>query len=102
MKEKFPNDPMERRRVFYNAIDSGGLDLAETIKLMRRFLGKTQPEFAKLVKVSVAIIRAIEQGHANPRLDTLAKIGAPFGLDLRFARRKATTYPDLPAADPSP
>ena len=85
-------DSIERRRLFYENIEAGTLTLSDTVKLMRKLIGKTQPEFAKLVKVTLPLIRAIEQGRANPTAKTLNKMGAPFGLQIIFGR-KANSSP---------
>ena len=79
---------MMDRLQFYQDIENGKYDLAETLKRMRKIVGMTQPEFAKLVNVAPRIIIDIERGVANPRLSTLQKIGEPFGLKLVFRQQK--------------
>ena len=75
------------RRTFYEAITDQPYSLGETIRKMRQILGKTQPEFASLVKVAPRIISDLERGVGNPRLDTLNRIGRLFGLGLGFQRK---------------
>lgn len=94
MKKDKPKDGVEvsnlmieRRKAFYDRIDTGELTIAETLKLMRKLADKTQKEFAQLVKVTLPVIRAIEQNKANPTTSTLNKIGAVFGLEVKLARK---------------
>jgi putative transcriptional regulator len=77
----------ELRRTFYESITDEPYPLGETIRKMRQILGKTQPEFARLVKVAPRIISDLERGVGNPRLDTLNRIGRLFGLGVGFQRK---------------
>lgn len=81
---------LKARLQFYEDINAGKYDLATTVKQMRKIVGMTQPEFAKLVKVAPRIIIDIERGVANPTLSTLTKIGKPFGLSIIFHREEQT------------
>jgi transcriptional regulator with XRE-family HTH domain len=67
------------------------LTVPEAIRMARHVAAKTQPEFARLVGVSVRVLRELERGTGNPTLGTLEKIFAPFQLEvavrLRGARR---------------
>lgn len=76
------------REEFFNAVENGGLSLIETIKWMRRIAGLTQPKFAKMVGIAPRIIIDLERGVANPTLETLNKIGKPFGLTVGFIKKK--------------
>ena len=80
-------DMVTLRTKFYEDLDAGKLDLAETLKRMRKLLGKNQAEFASLIDLAPGVIQGIEQRRANPTLATLEKIGRPFGLSLQFRRR---------------
>lgn len=82
-----PEDMIAARKRFYDLIDSGQISLGETLKAMRKLIGKTQEEFSELVGVGLPAIRAIEQGKGNPTLATLEKIGAPFGIVPGFRRK---------------
>ena len=83
---KRPEHMLAARKGFYDAIDSRKLSLSQTLKAMRKLIGKTQKEFSELVGVALPAIRSIEQGRGNPTLETLIKIGQPFGLTLGFKR----------------
>jgi DNA-binding XRE family transcriptional regulator len=76
------------RKEFYAAIETGELDLIQTIKWMRKIVGKSQIEFAKMIGIAPRIIMDIERGVGNPTLETLNKIGKPFGLTLSFVKTR--------------
>ena len=76
------------RRSFYEALSEAPDQLGETISKMRQIVGKTQPEFARLVKVAPRIISDLERGVGNPRLDTLNRIGHLFGLGIGFQKKQ--------------
>jgi len=71
---------IDERLAFYAAVRAGGMTLAATVKAMRRVTGLTQPEYARLVGVAPRALIDVERGVANPTLETLEKIGRPFGL----------------------
>lgn len=79
---------LEAREKFYEQIENQELSLAETVRTMRAIIGMTQPEYAKFVNVAARIIINLERGVANPTLETLRKIGSPFGLDILFFMKK--------------
>lgn len=83
---KKSEDMLAARKRFYDLVDSNQLSLAETLKAMRKLIGKTQEEFSTLVDVGLPAIRAIEQDRGNPTFATLEKIGRPFGLVVGFVR----------------
>ena len=74
------------RRRFFDRVPDAELPLGEAIKEMRRMVSMTQPEFARMVGVAPRIIIDLERGVGNPTLDTLRKIGAPFGVVLGWVR----------------
>ena len=53
---------------------------------MRKIVGRTQVEYARLVGVSPRILKEIERGLGNPTLETLRKILRPFRLDVGVRR----------------
>jgi len=79
-----PQTSMQLRKTFYDAIENNDLSIAETIKQMRKIVGMTQTDYAKLIGIAPRIVMDIERGKANPRLDTLNKLAKPFGLALGF------------------
>lgn len=76
------------REALFEDIAAGRLSLAEAVRRMRRIVGMTQTEYARLIGIAPRVLMDIERGSANPRLDTLEKLAKPFGLGVGF------TYPD--------
>lgn len=75
------------RRELYERIDRGDITIIEAVKMMRKVADRTQIEYAKDVGVSPRILIELERGIGNPTMKTLAKIFAPFGLELGLKRR---------------
>lgn len=75
------------REEFYADIEAGRLSLGEALRRMRRIAGMSQTEYAKLIGVTPRVLMDIERGVGNPRLDTLEKLAAPFGLRVTFTRK---------------
>lgn len=63
---------------------SGDLALPEAVKDMREALGMTQAVFAKHFGLTRGALSKIENGKANPSLETLTKICKPFGFRVGF------------------
>ena len=81
--------PKDDRKEFYSAVEAGELDLVQIIKWMRRIVGKSQIDFAKMIGIAPRIIIDLERGVGNPTLNTLNKIGKPFGLTLTFIKARS-------------
>lgn len=75
------------REAFYEAVDSGGLNIAEGVKRMREIVNMTQPEFAQWLKIAPRALMDIERGVGNPRMSTLLKIAKPFNLQIGFIHK---------------
>lgn len=58
--------------------------LGEKIKERREILHLLQSQLADLSGISVRTIQLIEQGKANPSLETLLKLSDPLGLNLEL------------------
>ncbi len=77
----------ERTRL-YDDLEAGRVSIGDAVRRMRMVAGMTQGEYAERVAgISRGALAAIERGEANPRADTLNKIGKPFGLAVGFVRR---------------
>ncbi len=92
--------PQERKALLEQVgamIATGELSLADAARLLRStFLRMSRTRFAKVVKVSPRAIAELEDDReANPRLQTLARVFAPFGGKV------ALTFPAL-APEPAP
>ncbi|HVH44927.1 MAG TPA: helix-turn-helix transcriptional regulator [Labilithrix sp.] len=81
----------ERRRALreelYERIARGDISLVDAVKTMRKVAGRSQADYAKLVGVSPRILIELERGIGNPTIKTLAKILAPFDLEVGVRRR---------------
>lgn len=64
------------------------VSIGECIKNRRKQLGITQPHLAELAKISTNTLYKIETGQGNPSLETLNKIGAVLGMELKFDIKK--------------
>jgi DNA-binding XRE family transcriptional regulator len=82
--KKKASNAISARLELYDLVNQGALSLGETVRQMRLTVGKTQAEYARLVKVAPRIIIDLERGVGNPTLETMQKIGAPFGLAIGF------------------
>ena len=72
----------------YADIEAGRLTIGQATRRMRKIVGMTQTEYAeKVLKIYPRVLMEIERGRGNPTLETLQKIGAPFGLLVRFAAK---------------
>lgn len=70
-------------------IEKGDLSLGHAVRRMRLITGKSQKDFAKnIIGISPRILAEIERGVANPTVDTLNKIGRPFGYTVGFVRSR--------------
>lgn len=72
------------REALYEDIHAGRLSLSEATRRMRKIVGMTQTDYARLIGIAPRVLMDIERGHGNPRLDTLEKLAKPFGLRVCF------------------
>lgn len=80
---------LEERARIAAAIESQELSLGEAVRAMRKITGMTQAEYAeKIVGVTPRVLMEIERGRGNPTLETLQKIGKPFGYTVGFVKKK--------------
>jgi len=78
------------REALYEDIHAGRLSLGEATRRMRKIVGMTQPEYARLIGIAPRVLMDIERGHGNPRLNTLEKLAKPFGLRVGFIAASET------------
>lgn len=57
--------------------------IAQRIRVMRKYSGKTQIEFAKELGISQPILSALEQGKQFPSFEMIQKLGR-LGFDLKW------------------
>ncbi|OMH33860.1 helix-turn-helix transcriptional regulator [Motiliproteus sp. MSK22-1] len=85
---KPPQNSTELKKELNRALDAGELTLGQATRQMRKIVGMTQKDYAKKVlNITPRILMAIENEKGNPTLDTLRKIGKPFGYDIGFIKR---------------
>ncbi len=82
----------------HDEVAAGGLPWSQTIRRMRQALGMTQEHFARAVKLTRRQVIALEAGTANPTIETLEKIGRPFGYQVGFILPRAGET--SPSAEP--
>jgi len=70
-------------------LTSGAVTLGEGVRLMRLAAGMTQVQYAGMTGVDLRILAAIEKDNGNPQLDTLQKLGKPYGLTVSFVKPKS-------------
>jgi DNA-binding XRE family transcriptional regulator len=77
------------RQELFNEIEAGRISLPEATRKMRKILGMNRKDYAeKVLNISYETLQDVETGHGNPTLKTLTAIGAPFGLEVGFIRKR--------------
>lgn len=89
-KKPTKDEILENRRTLAQRARSGDLPIPEGVAELRKGIGMSQDEFAKVVGLTRRQIAEIEAGSANPTLETLAKIGRLFGLKVGFVPRASS------------
>ena len=89
--KRYSNQEMTvMKEALYSDLARGAIDIREATRRMRKIVGLTQVEYAKKVaKISPRILSEFERGTGNPTIETLEKIGKPFGLKVSFLPPKA-------------
>ena len=91
MDKRRKRTDLDSERALRDAFDQGiathSLSIAQAVKAMRRLSRLTQVEFAKHRGISLLTLKDLEGGKGNPKVDTLNKIGAIFGLEVGFIRK---------------
>ncbi|WP_207062870.1 helix-turn-helix domain-containing protein [Motiliproteus sp. SC1-56] len=86
---KPPQNSAELKKELNRALDAGELTIGQATRRMRKIVGMTQKDYAtRVLNITPRILMAIENDKGNPTLDTLKKIGKPFGYDIGFIKRK--------------
>jgi DNA-binding XRE family transcriptional regulator len=69
-----------------NQLRSGEISMGAATRCMRKMTGLNQKDYAKkILGISPRILMNIELDRGNPTLDTLNKVGKPFGYRVTFA-----------------
>lgn len=109
--KRLPDDERRAlRTTLHDVVAQGGYPWAKSIQHMRRSLGMTQEQFAKAFRLTKRQLSKYEAGSANPTVETLERIGRPFGFEIGYIIRRVfeeTSTPpreridDEPEASPS-
>ena len=70
------------RKKLYEGLSCEGVEISKTIKMLRKTVGRDQPDFAAWVGISLSALRRLEQGHEHFQAQTLLKILKKFRLKL--------------------
>ena len=90
MKRYSEPEIKKKKDELYSDLAMGVIDIREATRRMRKIIGLTQAEYAKKVAgLSPRILSEFERGIGNPTIDTLERIGKPFGLVVSFLPPKA-------------
>lgn len=73
---------LENRRALAERARAGDLRLPDAVVEIRKGIGMTQEEFAKMLSLTRRQVAEMEAGTANPTLETLDKIARLFGLSV--------------------
>lgn len=85
MKQYSKTEIKDMKDELYSDLARGAVDIREATRRMRKIIGLTQADYAKKVAgISPRILSEFERGTGNPTIDTLEKIGKPFGLKVSF------------------
>lgn len=83
-----PRDTAFEKQQLREAIERNEITLGEAVRRMRRISGMSQKSYAqKIVGVSPRVLAEIELDRANPTVETLNKIGRPFGYEVGFVHK---------------
>ena len=88
MASQLHQDASTAKRELIEAMENNALALGEAVRRMRRISGMSQKAYAtRIVGIAPRILAEIERGRGNPTVDTLNKIGRPFGYTVGFVPR---------------
>ena len=83
--KKTDDDTASVKRALIQSINNNELTLGEAVRRMRKITGMSQKAYAeRIVGIAPRILAEIERDVGNPTVDTLNKIGRPFGYTIGF------------------
>ncbi len=89
MKKPEPEEASRMKLKLYEGVENGTLNMRDASRLMRKILGYSQKEYAeKVLKIAPRVLIDFERATGNPTLETLQKIGSPFGLEIGFVKKQ--------------
>lgn len=85
-KSNATEDPAQRaasKQALIRQLEQGEITLGQAIRRMRKeWAGLNQTRLARICKVSVNTLSAVERDEGNATIDTLSQILAPFGMEV--------------------
>jgi len=79
------DDIMAAKRALMKSIGDNELTLGRAVRSMRKITGMSQRAYAeRIVGIAPRILAEIELDRGNPTVETLNKIGRPFGFTVGF------------------
>lgn len=90
-KKPKKDEVLDNRRALAERARNADLRLPGAVAEMRKSIGMTQEEFAKVVGLTRRQIAEIEAGTANSTFRTIEKIGRLFGFSVGFIANKSET-----------
>jgi transcriptional regulator with XRE-family HTH domain len=89
MAKQSHEDTALARRELIEAIENHELTLGEAVRRMRMISGMNQKAYAeRIVGIAPRILAQVERDEGNPTVDTLNKIGRPFGFTVGFVPKR--------------
>ncbi len=89
-KKPTKDEVLANRRALAERARRADLRLPYAIAEIRKGIGLTQQEFAKVLGLTRRQIAEMETGAANPTIETLAKVGRLFGFTVGFVPKNAS------------
>ncbi|MFC3076371.1 helix-turn-helix transcriptional regulator [Shinella pollutisoli] len=83
-KKPTKDEILENRRTLAERARCGDLRVPSAVVEIRKGIGMSQKDFAKVVGLTRRQVAEIEAGSTNPTLETLAKIGRLFGFEVGY------------------
>lgn len=88
MAKRSQEDTTRAKRELIDAIENHELSLGEAVRRMRKISSMSQKAYAeRIIGIAPRILAEIERDEGNPTMETLNKIGRPFGYAVGFVPR---------------
>ena len=85
---KTPEDTTMAKQRLRESLAKGEISIGQAVRNMRKISGLNQKDYAnRIIGISPRVLAEIERDVANPTVDTLNKIGRPFGYTIGFVRK---------------
>lgn len=89
MDAKRNDESPNAKRELAEAIANNELSLGEAVRRMRKISGMNQKAYAeRIIGIAPRILAAIERDEGNPTVETLNKVGRPFGYAAGFVPKR--------------